>query len=199
MQRSSAPSKAAKSRPTFNQTTQAKLNKAITITASRDAGTLTIPTARVSRANHFADFGPPSNFPEMGITKNKLLIPVTFFTLENVTTKPPHSPCKPPQIHHQNTTFCHSFSEKPPAKTQKAHSPKNPPHSLGERDGFFSSLRNNFSGGSEAELMDRHPGLGVGVESVRGNGAGFSQSIKVVDQGKATVLIAELRYVENVF
>jgi hypothetical protein len=62
---------------------------------------------------------PEPQFPKMGIAKNKLQIPVTFFVTKNVAVKPPHSPRKPPQIHHQTTTFCHPFSAKPPAKTQK--------------------------------------------------------------------------------
>jgi hypothetical protein len=73
--------------------------------------------------------GPPDfNLPEIGTPKNKLQIPVTFFTPENVTAKSPHLPRNPPQIHHQNTTFCHRFSAKPPAKTRKPTSPKNRPY-----------------------------------------------------------------------
>jgi hypothetical protein len=55
----------------------------------------------------------------MGTAKNKLLTPVTSFTPENVTFKPPHSPRKPPQIYHPNAMFFRSFSAKPPAKTRK--------------------------------------------------------------------------------
>ncbi len=47
--------------------------------------------------------------------------------------------------------------------------------------------------------MDGLPCLLVGVERVGGDGAGFAQGIEVVDEGEATVLIAEAGDVEDVF
>jgi hypothetical protein len=41
-----------------------------------------------------------------------------------VTVKAPRLPRIPPQIHHQNTTFCRAFLPKPPAKTGKHHTKK---------------------------------------------------------------------------
>jgi hypothetical protein len=62
----------------------------------------------------------PQTFPKWESLKNKLQIHVTIFAPKNVTIKSPHSPRKPPQIHHQNTTFCHPFFAKTPSKNTKS-------------------------------------------------------------------------------
>ena len=46
--------------------------------------------------------------------------------------------------------------------------------------------------------MDRHPGLRVRIERIGGHRSRLTQSIKVIDQGKSAVLIAEPRYLEDV-
>src|ERR1700730_14714504 len=38
----------------------------------------------------------------------------------------PQTTTNPPQIHHQKTTFCHPFFQKPPAKTRKTTQRKIP-------------------------------------------------------------------------
>jgi len=75
----------------------------------------------IGAANTYDMRAPEPQFPKMGIAKNKLQIPVTFSMPQNVAVKSPHSPRKPPQIHHQTTTFCHPFSAKP---QQKHKSPR---------------------------------------------------------------------------
>ncbi len=59
-------------------------------------------------------------------------------------------------------------------------------------------LRDKVGGGGEAELVDGHPGLLVGVEGVGGDGAGVAQGVEIVDQGEAAVVVAELGDVEDV-
>jgi len=61
-----------------------------------------------------------------------------FFRLEKGSAKAPHSPRKPPQTHHQKTTFGHHFFLKTPAKTTNSPIPtitkkithKSPPQAL---------------------------------------------------------------------
>src|SRR5271155_1071672 len=55
-------------------------------------------------------------FPKWEARKNKSQIPVTFLATQKVAAKEPHSPRKPPQIDHQNTTLKHPFLSKTPAK-----------------------------------------------------------------------------------
>jgi len=53
--------------------------------------------------------------------KNKLQKVGVLFAPEKVVAKAPHSPRKPPQIDHKNTTAKHTFSPKPAAKTPVHH------------------------------------------------------------------------------
>jgi hypothetical protein len=53
--------------------------------------------------------------------ENKLQKVGAFFAAEKVVRKRPHSPRKPPQIDHKNTTTKHAFSPKSPAKTPVHH------------------------------------------------------------------------------
>jgi hypothetical protein len=62
--------------------------------------------------------------PKTGNPKNKPRIRGAFLAAKFIAAKPPSSPHKPPQIHHQNTTFCHPFLPKPPAKTPIHHAQK---------------------------------------------------------------------------
>jgi hypothetical protein len=66
----------------------------------------------------------PQTFPKWESLKNKLQIHVTFFAPKNVAVKSPHSPRKTPQIHHQNTTFCHPFFLQNPQQKHKKPTPK---------------------------------------------------------------------------
>ena len=59
-------------------------------------------------------------------------------------------------------------------------------------------LRDNVGCGGEAELVDGHPGLRVGVQGVGGDGARVSQGVEIVDQCEAAVLVAEFGDVEDV-
>jgi hypothetical protein len=52
-------------------------------------------------------------------TKNKVAKPGASFACELVAAKPPHQPCNPPQIHHQNTTPKTILFPKHPSKTQQ--------------------------------------------------------------------------------
>ena len=59
------------------------------------------------------------NHVETGPLKNKSIIPVPFFEARKLTVSRPALPRISPQIHHQNTTFCHPFSPKTPVKHHK--------------------------------------------------------------------------------
>jgi hypothetical protein len=47
------------------------------------------------------------------------------FRPQNTTINAPQFTTIPPQIHHKKATFYHTFSPKPPAKTQKLPPEKN--------------------------------------------------------------------------
>jgi hypothetical protein len=56
----------------------------------------------------------------------------------------------------------------------------------------LSASRDDVGSGNETELVNRHPGLCVCIERVGGYRTRTPQSIEKIDQGKTTVLIAEL-------
>jgi hypothetical protein len=65
-----------------------------------------------------------NNIPKMGIPQKEIRKKWHVFRARKLTINFPSFTSNPPQLHHQNTTFYHPFSPKPPAKTRSHHPQK---------------------------------------------------------------------------
>jgi hypothetical protein len=76
-----------------------------------------VPHLRVNKTQKLRDLIPKKGIPQK-IKPEK----VKFIRAQKLTFNLPAFTSKPPQLHHQKTTFCTPFFPKPPAKT-RVHQP----------------------------------------------------------------------------